>query len=109
MLAMVTDFSRHLRAWRKHRKLTQAAVGEKVGVTHTTVGRWENNQMALTTENLDALAALYNATASQLLATPADAALVATLDRANEIIKSMDDKTREHWLAIGDSLRMRPQ
>lgn len=45
--------------WRKHHKLTLEEVGERLGVTHATVSRWENGEHEPGAATLDKLAALY--------------------------------------------------
>ena len=94
----------HLRAWRKYRQMTQEQVGDLLGVRHTTVSRWERGLMQLSTSDLTALAALYRARVSQLLAHPGSADLVEKLDRAQAIIDSLDSDELDHWLAIGVAL-----
>ena len=45
--------------WRKHNRLTQEGVAEILGITHVTVGRWENGTSPPDAVMLEALAVLY--------------------------------------------------
>lgn len=95
----------HLRAWRHYRNMTLEQVGNIVGKKHTTVSRWEQGTMKLSTADLVSLAQIYGATPSQLIAPPEAAEMVATLDRTQRIVDGMEPDTLEQWLAIGERLR----
>ena len=97
----------HLRAWRKFRKLSQPAVGERLGVTHTTIGRWENGKVPITTRDLERLAEVYGITRSQIEHPPAAADMVAFLDRAQHIVSALPPDDLERWLQVGEALRSR--
>jgi transcriptional regulator with XRE-family HTH domain len=97
----------YLKAWRCHSGLSQEAVGAKLGVKHTTIGRWEKGTMALSTADLERLAAVYGATGTQIFAPPQERDLVERLDRVQGILTTMDPEALEHWLAIGRSLARR--
>lgn len=52
---------------RKERKLTQADLGEKLGVTNKTVSRWETGRYMPPVEVLEELSNLYDLTINELL------------------------------------------
>ncbi len=52
---------------RKEHKLTQAELGEKLGVTNKTVSRWENGNYMPPVEALEELSNLYGLTINELL------------------------------------------
>lgn len=52
---------------RKERKLTQADLGEKLGVTNKTVSRWETGRYMPPVEVLEELSNLYGLTINELL------------------------------------------
>lgn len=52
---------------RKERKLTQAELGEKLGVTNKTVSRWETGSYMPPVEALEELSGLYGLTINELL------------------------------------------
>ncbi len=52
---------------RKERKLTQAELGEKLGVTNKTVSRWETGSYMPPVEVLEELSNLYGLTINELL------------------------------------------
>lgn len=95
----------YLRAWREHRKISQVEVGARLGVSHTTIGRWETGKVPITTLDLERLAEVYGITRSQIEHSPELSDMVTFLDRAKEIIKDMPAEDLDRWLAIGESLR----
>ena len=56
-----------LKRERKKNRLTQAEVGEKLGLSQQAVAKWENNTTEPRAQDLLALAALYNVTVDYLL------------------------------------------
>ncbi|MGN0425302.1 MAG: helix-turn-helix domain-containing protein [Acetatifactor sp.] len=52
---------------RKEKKLTQAELGEKLGVTNKTVSRWETGNYLPPVEMLEQLSELYGLTINELL------------------------------------------
>lgn len=52
---------------RRERKLTQAELGEKMGVTNKTISRWETGTYMPPVEMLEALSRLYGLTINELL------------------------------------------
>jgi transcriptional regulator with XRE-family HTH domain len=82
-------------------------VGERLGVAHTTIGRWEKGEVPVTVEVLEKLAEVYGITRSQIEHSPDSADMVAFLDRAQHIIEGMPSEDLERWLQIGESLRAR--
>lgn len=56
-----------LASLRKERNLTQAELGEKLGVTNKTVSRWETGSYMPPVEMLEALSDLYGLTINELL------------------------------------------
>ena len=56
-----------LKRERKKNRMTQAEVGDKLGISQQAVAKWENNTTEPKTQDLLALAALYNVTVDYLL------------------------------------------
>lgn len=79
----------HLRAWRINRKLTLEHVGNVFDVRHTTVSRWEKGEMRVSTADLERLADLYQTSITQLMAPPAAADMVKSLDRFQAAIDGL--------------------
>ena len=52
---------------RKEHNLTQADLGEKLGVTNKTISRWETGNYMPPVEMLEALSNMYNMTINELL------------------------------------------
>lgn len=95
---------KYLREWREYRNLSQEHVANVLGKRHTTIGRWERGAMKLSTDDLEQLARIYRASVKQLLAPPAAADMVATLDALQQIAHDMDPETLRSWIAIGQKL-----
>lgn len=95
---------KYLRAWRKHRGMSQEQVANILKKRHSTISRWERGEMRLTTEDLQALATLYGATITQLQGPPDLARLTERLERAQAVLADLSDEDLDRWLAIGESL-----
>ena len=54
---------------RKEKNFTQGYVAEKLNINRSTISKWENGEFLPSTENLIKLAALYNCTVDELLAS----------------------------------------
>ena len=52
---------------RKERNLTQAELGEKLGVTNKTISRWETGNYMPSVEILEELSTMYGMTINELL------------------------------------------
>lgn len=52
---------------RKERNLTQAELGEKLGVTNKTISRWETGNYMPSVEMLEELSTMYGMTINELL------------------------------------------
>ena len=63
----MVKMGRFLAELRKERKLTQAELGEKLGVTNKTVSRWETGSYMPPAEILEKLSTLYGLTINELL------------------------------------------
>ncbi|ATJ90417.1 hypothetical protein HK16_09705 [Acetobacter senegalensis] len=92
----------YLKAWRKHKSLSQEHLGNILNVAHTTIGRWEKGTVPLTTADLERLAETYGISVRQLLMPPEAAELVANLERAQRVMDSMDSADIENWLSLGE-------
>lgn len=92
----------YLRAWRTYKGLSQEQVGNILSVKHTTIGRWENGKVDISMTDLQRLAAVYQASVTQLMMPPEKADLIQKLDRAMRIIDSMDSKEIDGWLSLGE-------
>lgn len=58
-----------LRAWRKHRGMTQDRAAEYIEIDRTTLGRIERGVLPFNQDQLEGLADLYNCTTADLLRT----------------------------------------
>lgn len=84
--------------------MTLEDVAASLGKKHSTISRWECGKLPLTINALEALARLYGASRSQVLAAPEHRDLVARLDEVQKIIEALDPEDLEHWLATGRAL-----
>ena len=72
---------------RKERNLTQAELGEKLGVTNKTISRWETGNYMPSVEMLEELSTMYGMTINELLSGK---------KLSTEEYKEMADTKREH-------------
>jgi transcriptional regulator with XRE-family HTH domain len=79
-------------------------VGIALGVSHSTVSRWETGAVPLTSKDLEKLAKLYGISSRQLEYHPSAEEMIAFLDRAQQVIERMSREDLERWIAIGESL-----
>lgn len=79
-------------------------VGTALGVSHSTVSRWETGVVPLTSNELENLAKLYGISRRQLEHDPSAEEIIAFLDRAQNIIERMSKEDLERLIAIGESL-----
>jgi transcriptional regulator with XRE-family HTH domain len=56
-----------LKQWRRHRGLSQEALGEMVGMKHTTIGRLEKGQTAYIQDTIEKLAHALDCSPMELL------------------------------------------
>lgn len=96
---------RYLRAWRNHRGLSQEQVGNILQKSYTTIGRWENGKVPLTSDDMSKLAKIYQVSLSQLQMPLEEAETVSRLERVQAIIEGMPEEALAHWLALGQALR----
>ncbi len=86
---------------RKSFGLSQEDLAQKLGVSRQAVSKWERAESSPDTDNLIALASLYNLSLDELLDTD-----VQIAERELEEIKSYKsiDKKQEAWAAVGAML-----
>ena len=93
---------------RKEHKLTQAELGEKVGVTNKTVSRWETGNYLPPVEILEELSNLYGLTINELLSgrklnpeeykEMAETNIKETLSNSSFSLKEKQEFYKKKWL-----------
>lgn len=63
---MKNYFSSNLKYLREQKKISKNKLGEMVGVNQTTIGRWENNEMAPSIDNVIDVLNAFNLPISEL-------------------------------------------
>lgn len=90
-----------LKYWRKKRGMTLEHVGERLGVSHAAVSRWEAGSRRPTIENLVNLAQVYRVAPGALFEnTDADPVI-----EAGDIALSLPTDQAAAWLAMGRTLQ----
>jgi transcriptional regulator with XRE-family HTH domain len=79
-------------------------VGAALGVSHSTVSRWETGAVPLTTKELEALAQLYGISQRQIEHSPESSYVIYFLDRAQHVIERLSAEDLERWIVIGERL-----
>ncbi len=87
--------------------MSLVTVGAALGVSHSTVSRWETGAVPLTSKELESLAELYGISRRQIAHSPDAADMIAFLDRAQQVIESISPEDLERGIAIGESLAQR--
>lgn len=64
---MNNRFSERLKELRTDKKLSYESLGKQVGISHTSLFRWENNQADITSDNLIILANFFGVSVGYLL------------------------------------------
>lgn len=93
---------------RKEQNLTQAQLGEKLGVTNKTISRWETGSYMPPVEMLEELGSLYGLTINELLSGKrlsteeykemAETTIKETLQASVFSLKEKQDYYRKKWL-----------
>ena len=93
---------------RKNQNLTQAELGEKLGVTNKTISRWETGNYMPPVEMLEALSELYGLTINELLSgrkltieeykDMAESNIRETLEASTFTVKEKQEFFKKKWL-----------
>lgn len=94
----------NLRAWRAHFGFTLEQVAERLGVSHSTVVRWETGENGVSDEVFAAIAAAYGITVAELSAPPADAGRARELHRLMEAMRRLDDANLATLAGLAEQL-----
>lgn len=70
----------YIREWRQARGLSQVELGERLGVDHRTIGRWENHQSMPSLDRQRKLAEALGIKPLQLLAHPDSVSVDAMIE-----------------------------
>lgn len=93
---------------RKEQKLTQAELGEKLGVTNKTISRWETGSYMPPVEMLEELSRMYDLTINELLSGKklsaeeykemAETNIKETLSNSSFSLKEKQEFYKKKWL-----------
>lgn len=95
---------KHIKAWRKHFKISQEKLAEMLGTAQPNITRWESGAMAIDDKTFKKIAAALGIDPLKLLVSPQDAPTIDFLSKMNSIIQKMDDETKMQWLSLGEKL-----
>ena len=92
------DFGLTLKKYRKDKKMTMKFLASRIGVTESTISRYENNLISPTLETLRALAGILNVSLDELCGTEArgTASLYGLTDEQAAITKDLINAFRNH-------------
>ncbi len=85
-----------LKKLRKQKGLTQKQVGDKIGCDPSTVSRYENGKLEITSNLLEDLADIYGVSVSYILESDIKGAYDLTLDEINMLsdYRAADDRAK---------------
>lgn len=99
----------HLRAWRMHLHLSQMALAERLGVSHTSVLRWETGESGVSNKMFAAIAEAYGITVAELSAPPDQAAKARQMHRLLTVIPHLDEGALDTLAALAERLAPPPE
>lgn len=92
--------STHIKAWRKHRNLSQIQLSERVGIAQGTLSDLENGRFAYTQPMLEAIADALNCQPWDLIWRPP-----GTSDKLRDVLETLDPDTQKRALAVVQALK----
>lgn len=90
----------YIRAWRKHRHLTQAQLAERIKVAQGSLSDLENSRFAYTQPVLEALADALNCEPADLIMRPPGA-----YDQLKDVIAGLSQASQKRAIAVVKALR----
>ena len=99
---------KNLRPWRKASGFTLQEVAERLGVTHSSILRYEKGAVKPSPEILTALAELYGCTPAELEVPPGQREQGRRVHDAILLAKSLPAEVVDRWLEIGRLLTPEP-
>jgi len=94
----------HLKAWRKHRRVTAEELAAQVNRSLSLVSAWEMGTRIMNMVDLEDLARVYGVHPSALLLPPEESSRADLKLAASETIESMDAEAALQWLQLGRKL-----
>lgn len=98
------DLHSHLRAWRKHRRLTLEQVANQTGFKPNTISGWETGGRTVDLDDLKKLADVYEVTPALLLYAPPGSAKLRALDELSSAMDGMDPDTLNDLIKMAKKL-----
>ena len=99
----------HLRAWRRFRRLTLQHVSLRLGISHTTLLRYEMGVLVPADDAIKRLAQIYDCTPAELEVDPQQRRQGQRVHLAIELAKNLSPELAERWIEIGELLRKESQ
>lgn len=97
-------FVRFVPAWIRHRKLTQAKVADKMGVSEGTMSKWLAGKQGMLNAQLWALCQILNIGPEEIVCAPGDTETPQKLRRAAKLLDKLPDDKADRWLTIGEDM-----
>jgi len=99
---------RHVKAWMKHKKITQSHLAGDLNVSEGLLSKYLRGTIPMTTATFSAIAALVGVPEELLLTDPADADALRPYLMTREVIERMPADRLGEWLRIGRMLADMP-
>jgi transcriptional regulator with XRE-family HTH domain len=91
----------HLRAWRRFRDLTLQQVAARLGISHTTLLRYEKGAVMPPDDAIRRLAQIYDCTPAELQVEPQQRRQGQRVHLAIELAQNLPPEIAERWIEIG--------
>ena len=93
--------SSHLRAWRRFRALTLQNVSARLGISHTTLLRYETGAVMTPDDAVRRLAQIYDCTPAELRVAPEERSKGQRVHAAISLAQDLPPDIAERWIEIG--------
>lgn len=88
-------------------KLSQFSLAERLGVSHTSVLRWETGESGVSNEKFAEIAACYGITVAELAAPPEEADRARQMHRLLTVIPTLDETALQSLASLAEQLSRR--
>lgn len=105
------SFGSRLKEARKGKKLTQREVADRLGIDHTTISKYENNQSEPDNETLKELATLYDCSIDYLMGRTSEPDIVLSENAKNflDALELSDEDVVERYNLVVDGKKLTPE
>ena len=98
------ELVRHIPAWLRHKKVTQAHLAEQLDVSTGSVSKWLRGLQSVSSGQIFLIARLLDVEARRLMFDPDDIMQTDEHGEISEILKRLSPEDRRRWVEFGRNL-----